>query len=66
MGRKPDWLQIQADIFDAEILTLTTEQGPGMGAAMLAAIGAGLFPDAESCAEVLCTMTNTSCLIHNK
>lgn len=51
-AKNPDWLQMQADIFDAEILTLTTEQGPGMGAAMLAAIGAGLFPDAESCAEV--------------
>lgn len=51
-AKNPDWLQMQADIFDAEILTLNTEQGPGMGAAMLAAIGAGLFADAESCAAV--------------
>ncbi|OTE88680.1 xylulokinase, partial [Escherichia coli] len=29
-AKNPDWLQMQADIFDAEILTLTTEQGPGM------------------------------------
>jgi xylulokinase len=45
------WLQMQADIFDAEITTLTTEQGPGMGAAMLAAIGSGLYPDEAACVE---------------
>lgn len=48
-AKNEDWLQIQADIFDATILTLKTEQGPGMGAAMLAAIGCGLFTDIESC-----------------
>lgn len=48
-AKNPDWLQMQADIFDAEIVTLTTEQGPGMGAAMLAAIGSGLYKDAASC-----------------
>ncbi|EPH95895.1 xylulokinase [Enterococcus faecalis 13-SD-W-01] len=50
-AKNPDWLQMQADIFDTTIATLTTEQGPGMGAAMLAAIGSGLFKDAQSCAE---------------
>ncbi|MBV7392348.1 xylulokinase [Enterococcus alishanensis] len=37
------WLQIQADIFETEIITLQTEQGPGLGAAMLAALGCGWF-----------------------
>lgn len=50
-AKNPDWLQIQADVFDTMIVTLSTEQGPGMGAAMLAAIGAELFKDAKSCAE---------------
>ncbi|KAF1297356.1 xylulokinase [Enterococcus sp. JM4C] len=50
-AKNPDWLQMQADIFDSTIVTLTTEQGPGMGAAMLAAIGSGLFADAQSCVE---------------
>ncbi|MGM0123191.1 xylulokinase [Enterococcus sp. AZ194] len=50
-AKNPDWLQMQADIFDSTIVTLTTEQGPGMGAAMLAAIGSGLFSDAQSCVE---------------
>jgi xylulokinase len=50
-AKNPDWLQMQADIFNAEITTLSTEQGPGMGAAMLVAIGSGLYPDAASCVE---------------
>ncbi|MFC2476345.1 MAG: xylulokinase, partial [Catonella sp.] len=28
-SKNKDWLQMQADIFDTEIITLTTEQGPG-------------------------------------
>ena len=50
-AQNPTWLQMQADIFDTEIVTLTTEQGPGLGAAMLAAVGSGLFPDMQSCME---------------
>lgn len=42
-AKNPTWLQMQADIFDAEIVTLQTEQGPGQGAAMMAAVGAGCF-----------------------
>jgi len=48
-AKNQEWLQMQADIFNAEILTLSTEQGPGMGAAMLAAIGSGLYKDVASC-----------------
>lgn len=44
-----DWLQIQADVFNAKIITLETEQGPGVGAAMLAAIGSGVVDSVEDC-----------------
>ncbi len=37
------WLQIQADIFNAKIIKLSTEQGPALGAAILAAYGAGWY-----------------------
>ena len=50
-SKNKDWLQIQADIFDTEIITLTTEQGPGLGAAMMAAVGIGWFADLKECAE---------------
>lgn len=50
-GAKSDlWLQIQADIFNTKIVTLKTEQGPGLGAAMLAAVGCGWFKTVEECA----------------
>ncbi|MGG4468395.1 xylulokinase [Paenibacillus alvei] len=47
------WLQMQADIFNAKVLKLSSEQGPGMGAAMLAAVGAGWFSSLEECANTM-------------
>jgi len=45
------WLQMQADIFNAKIVKLQSEQGPGMGAAMLAAYGCGWFDTLQECAN---------------
>lgn len=51
-GAKNDsWLQMQADIFNANIVKMQSEQGPGMGAAMLAAYGCGWFYSLKECAE---------------
>jgi xylulokinase len=51
-GAKSDlWLQIQADVFNAKVVKLQNEQGPGMGAAMIAAAGLGWFSSLEECAE---------------
>lgn len=49
-AKNPDWLQMQADIFNATIIRLESEQGPALGAAMLAAYGAGWFGSLEECA----------------
>ncbi|MFD1065001.1 xylulokinase [Oceanobacillus locisalsi] len=52
-GAKSDiWLQIQADVFNATIVKPNSEQGPGMGAAMLAAYGTGWFASLQECASV--------------
>jgi len=51
-AQNDDWLQMQADIFDAKIVRLTSEQGPGMGAAMLAAYGCSWFDSLQDCADV--------------
>ena len=45
------WLQIQADIFNKKVVTLKNEQGPGLGAAMIAAVGVGWFDSLNECAE---------------
>lgn len=50
-AKNPDWLQMQADIFNAPVVTLETEQGPAMGAAMIAAVGTGWFSDFEACSK---------------
>lgn len=50
-AKSPLWLQIQADIFDKKVVSLTNEQGPGMGAAMIAAVGLGWFKDFATCGQ---------------
>ncbi|MFC4776195.1 xylulokinase [Paenibacillus sp. GCM10023252] len=50
-AQNPVWLQMQADIFGAAVVALENEQGPGLGAAMLAAYGSGWFGSLEECAN---------------
>lgn len=51
-GAKSDfWLQMQADIFNKKVVALTNEQGPGLGAAMIAAVGLGWFDSLQACAQ---------------
>ncbi|WP_345807688.1 xylulokinase [Bacillus pumilus] len=50
-ARSRTWLQMQADIFQAEVIQLENEQGPALGAAMLAAVGCGWYPSLETCAD---------------
>ena len=50
-AKNPDWLQMQADILDTEILSLAVEQGPCAGACMIAALGCDWFDDSESLIE---------------
>lgn len=50
-AKNETWLQIQADIFNAKVVKLSSEQGPGMGAAMLAACGCGWYETLEDCAN---------------
>lgn len=50
-AKNKEWLQIQADIFDAEIVTLQSEQGPGIGAAYCAMIACGWYDDLQDCTD---------------
>ncbi|MBG3874658.1 xylulokinase [Staphylococcus xylosus] len=53
------WLQLQADVFNANIMPLKYEEGPGMGAAMLAAYGMKWFNTMEDCADVFISYDET-------
>jgi xylulokinase len=43
---------MQADIFNAPVVKQANDQGPGMGAAMLAAYGVGWFKGLDECAAL--------------
>ncbi|KRK88291.1 xylulokinase [Lentilactobacillus sunkii] len=51
-AKSPLWQQIQANIFNVKVISLQNEQGPGLGAAMLAAVGIGWYKDISECSKV--------------
>jgi xylulokinase len=53
-ARSAVWRQIQADVYGKEVEILEAEEGAAYGAAILAGVGAGLWPSVdEACARVL-------------
>jgi xylulokinase len=53
----PLWRQILADVLGAEIATVSTTEGAAYGAGLLAAVGAGWYPDAEAATDALVSAT---------
>lgn len=51
--RHPLWLQLQADIFNCPIYPAITPQATGSGAALLAGIGTGAYPDYQTAINLL-------------
>ena len=48
------WRQIQADIYNANVLTMNMEEGPAAGGAIMAAVGSGHFGSIEeACGELV-------------
>ncbi|MBN2501131.1 MAG: xylulokinase [Anaerolineales bacterium] len=48
------WRQILADVFTVELVTVNTTEGAAYGAALLAGVGAGTWPDVKTaCAETV-------------
>jgi xylulokinase len=52
-ARSSLWRQIQADIYGAEVVTVNAEEGPAFGAAILAAVGTGVYGTVEEAADDL-------------
>jgi xylulokinase len=60
-ARSPQWLQIIADVLQTELVTVSTIEGAAYGAALLAGIGAGFWPNADAaCAAVVQPTTRVS------
>jgi xylulokinase len=52
-ARSPLWLQLQADIYGLPVSRMAVDEGPAYGAALLAGVAAGAFPDlVRACAAV--------------
>lgn len=58
-ARSAVWRQIQADILGTPIMTMRAEEGPAFGAALLAGVGAQLYPDVQSAVEVAVATADT-------
>ncbi len=53
-NRSQLWRQMQADVYGRPVTSLTAEEGPAFGAALLAAVRGGAFPDLRTaCARTL-------------
>lgn len=46
-ARSAIWRQILANVFDSELVTVNVTEGAAYGAAMLAGVGAGIWPDVD-------------------
>lgn len=52
------WRQIQADIYNAAVVTTNAEEGPSVGAAILAAVGSGHFKSVEEACDATIKIVN--------
>ena len=57
-GKSPLWRQIQADLYNSEVVTINSIEGSALGVAILAGVGAGVYPSVEAaCERVIKTVT---------
>ena len=47
------WLQLQANIYDRPVSVMAVEEGAAYGAALLAGVAAGIFPDVSSACDLV-------------
>ena len=54
------WRQILASVLEAELVTVNTTEGAAYGAALLAGVGAGHWPEVESACEAAIKVTGST------
>jgi xylulokinase len=58
-GKSKLWRQIQADVFGTPICTVNSSEGPALGVALLAGVGAGIYKSVpEACEAAVKVVTN--------
>jgi xylulokinase len=58
-ARSPLWRQMQADIFGCPVELPNTEEGPAFGAALMAGVGAGIWPSVAAACDATVQVTQT-------
>jgi xylulokinase len=60
-ARSALWRQVQADVYGQAVETVQAEEGAAYGAALLAGVGAGVWPDVDAaCRSVVRIASHTS------
>lgn len=59
-ARSPLWRQILADVFNSELVTVNTTEGAAYGAALLAGVAAGYWPDVETACKAGIRITGST------
>ncbi len=52
-GTSPLWRQMLSDIYNCPISTIASKEGPALGAAILAMVGAGIYPSVEEACDAV-------------
>ena len=59
-AKSPIWKQIFANVLGIPVMSVETEEGPGLGGAMLAAVGCGAYPSVKEMAAAVVKVTDTT------
>ena len=59
-ARSPLWRQILADVLNTELVTVNTTEGAAYGAALLAGVGTGIWPDVDTACNAVITVTGST------
>ena len=52
-GSSPLWRQMLADVYGCPVKTVVSKEGPALGAAILAGVGAGLYPSVQDACHAM-------------
>lgn len=58
-AKSPLWKRIFANVLNCELESPVSEQGPGMGGAMLAMVSCGEYTTVKACCEKMCGVAST-------
>lgn len=64
-GKSPLWRQMLADNYRCEVTTLEANEGPALGVAILAGVGAGIFESVAQGCEKLIKIKSTQSYVEN-